>query len=122
MSLNESTEMYLESIYILLLSKSDVRSIDVAEYMNYSKPSVSRAVGILKEQGYIDVDGNGYISLTSEGKIAGDKIFERHTILTEILKDLGVEEQSAVDNACRIEHVITDEAFNAIKEHYKKIN
>lgn len=121
MSLNASTEMYLEAIYVLKQTKGTVRSIDVAEYLNFSKASVSRAVGILKTDKYISVDIDGYINLTEKGQQSGAKIFERHTILTEVLKALGVDEKTAVDNACRIEHVITDEAFNAIKNHYEKL-
>lgn len=119
-SLNASTEMYLESIYVLSKSKASVRSIDIAEYLDFSKASVSRAVGILKNDGYISVDGEGYITLTKSGQEYGSKIFERHTVLTEILKDLGVSESVAVENACRIEHVIDDEVFEVIKKNYNK--
>ena len=115
MSLKESGEMYLESIFVLCKSKAQVRSIDVAEYMNYSKPSVSRGIGILKNQNYITVDKDGFIALTEMGKIKANKIFERHDILTKVLKILGVSEQVAADDACRIEHVISDETFDAIK-------
>ena len=118
MPLKESGEMYLESIYVLCKSKSSVRSIDIAEFMNYSKPSVSRGVGILKENGYIVVDKNGYITLTEEGTSLAQKIYERHTILTKILISLGVDEKTAEDDACRIEHVISDKSFNAVKEYY----
>lgn len=118
MPLKESGEMYLESIYVLCNSKSSVRSIDIAEFMNYSKPSVSRGVGILKENGYIVVDKNGYISLTEQGTSLAKKIYERHTILTKILISLGVDEKTAEDDACRIEHVISDKSFNAVKEYY----
>lgn len=118
MSLKESGEMYLESIFILCKSKAQVRSIDVAEYMNYSKPSVSRGMGILKNQNYITVDKDGFITLTEMGEIKANKIFERHDILTKVLKILGVSEQVAADDACRIEHVISDDTFNAIKKFY----
>lgn len=121
MSLNASTEMYLEAIYVLHRTKGTVRSIDIAEYLDFSKASVSRAVGILKRDGYIFVDTDGYISFTSNGEIASQKIYERHTVLTEVLKALGVDEKVAVENACRIEHVITDEAFGAIKDHFEKM-
>lgn len=121
MSLNASTEMYLEAIYVLLNTKGNVRSIDVAEYLKFSKASVSRAVGILKNDGYILVDDAGYITLTNKGQKSGNKIFERHTILTEVLKAIGVDETVASENACRIEHVITDEAFDAIKKYYETI-
>lgn len=120
MILKESGEMYLESIYILCSSKSDVRSIDVAEFMNYSKPSVSRGVGLLKKQGYILVDKDGYISLTKEGTATAQKIFERHTVLTQVLMALGVDEQTASEDACRIEHVISDKSFAAMKKHLEE--
>lgn len=121
MPLKESGEMYLESIYVLYKSQKSVRSIDIAEYMNFSKPSVSRGVGILKKQEYITVDKYGYISLTKKGIEAAESIFERHTLLTAIFKAIGVDEQTATDDACRIEHVISDTTFNAIKEFYKKM-
>lgn len=119
MSIKESGEMYLESIYVLCKSKSSVRSIDIAEHMNYTKPSVSRAVGLLKKEGYILVDNDGYITLTDSGTQLTEKIFERHTILTKMLMGLGVDEETAADDACRIEHVISDKSFLAIKEHIK---
>jgi len=115
--LKESGEMYLESIYVLCSSKNMVRSIDVAEYMNYSKPSVSRAVGLLKKQGYILVDKDGYISLTEDGITAAKDIFERHTVLTKILISLGVDEATASEDACRMEHVISKATFDAMKKH-----
>lgn len=121
MILKESGEMYLESIYILLKEKNSVRSIDVAEHMNYSKPSVSRAMKILKGQEYITIDKDGYILLTPSGKNAAEKVFERHQVLTDVLKALGVEPKVASDNACRIEHVITDDAFEAIKQYYQNM-
>lgn len=119
--MKESGEMYLESIYILCKSKNSVRSIDIAEHMNFSKPSVSRGVGILKKQEYITVDKDGYISLTKIGEEAAERIFERHTVLTAIFKAIGVDEKIAAEDACRIEHVISDDTFNAIKEFYRKI-
>lgn len=119
MSIKESGEMYLESIYVLCKSKSSVRSIDIAEHMNYTKPSVSRAVGLLKKEGYILVDNDGYITLTDSGTQLAEKIFERHTTLTKMLMGLGVDEETAADDACRIEHVISDKSFLAIKEHIK---
>ncbi len=115
MPLKESGEMYLESIYVLCQKSDSVRSIDVAEYMNFSKPSVSRAVGLLKEKGYITVDKEGYISLTQEGNTLAHNIFERHTIITRVLLALGVNEDIAADDACRIEHVISPESFEAMK-------
>ena len=118
MSIKESGEMYLESIYVLCKSKSSVRSIDIAEYMNYTKPSVSRAVGLLKKEGYILVDNDGYITLTDSGTQLAEKIFERHTILTKMLMGLGVDVETAADDACRIEHVISDKSFDVVKKHY----
>ena len=116
MALQESGEMYLESI-LLLSKKGEVRSIDVSEYMGYSKPSVSRAVGLLKSGGYLTVEENGYLRLTELGRARAEKVYERHTILTQALKLLGVSEAAAAEDACRIEHVISDETFDAIKEH-----
>lgn len=121
MSLKESGEMYLESIYVLCKSGKSVRSIDVAEYMNFSKPSVSRGVGILKKQEYITVDKDGYIALTQMGKEAAERIFERHTLLTDLFEALGVDKQTAADDACRIEHVISEDTFHAIKRYYEKM-
>ncbi len=116
MHLKESGEMYLETIYMLCRTQPAVRSIDVAAHMNYSKPSVSRGVGILKQSGYITVDKDGFITLTAEGGALAQKIFERHTILTDILKKLGVEEETAAEDACRIEHVISEQSFAALKK------
>lgn len=120
MQLMESGEMYLETIHILLKNKGMVRSLDIAEYMGFSKPSVSRAVGILKKGEYIIVDRYGYITLTDLGRSVAEKIYERHTILTEVLVSLGVSEESASEDACKIEHVISDESFDAIKKHIRK--
>lgn len=120
MSIKESGEMYLESIYVLSKSKSFVRSIDIAERMNYSKPSVSRAVGLLKKEGYILIDKDGYITLTDSGIELAKKIFERHTVLTKMLMGLGVDEETAADDACRIEHIISDKSFFAIKDHIER--
>lgn len=119
--MKESGEMYLESIYILCKTSKTVRSIDVAEYMNYSKPSVSRGVGLLKNDGYINVDGDGYITLTDAGKKKAKSIFDRHTILTKMLISLGVDKVTADEDACRMEHVISDKSFNAMKNYVKKI-
>lgn len=116
--MKESGEMYLESIYVLCSEKASVRSIDVAEHMNYSKPSVSRAVGLLKKDGYIEVDKDGYITLTDLGKNMANKIFERHTLLTKMLLSLGVDKETASKDACRMEHVISEETFNAMKKHF----
>lgn len=117
MHLQESGEMYLETIYILTKKNHDVRSLDVAEYMNFSKPSVSRAVGLLKQGGYITVDSDGYLHLTDLGKEIAAKIYERHTLLTEFLMRLGVDQETASADACKIEHDISDKSFEAIKRH-----
>ncbi len=119
MSLQESGEMYLESI-LVLSKKGPVRSIDIVEYMNYSKPSVSRAVGILKDGGYITVDKNGYIELTEVGMETALKIYQRHELVTEFLVMLGVDEQTASEDACKIEHHLSDASFEAIKKHIDK--
>ncbi|PWM40707.1 MAG: DtxR family transcriptional regulator [Clostridiales bacterium] len=121
MALQESGEMYLETILILLQKSSAVRSIDIVEYMGYSKPSVSRAMGLLREGGYILMDENGYITLTKEGREVAETIYERHTLLTEFLIRLGVEQKTAAEDACKMEHVISAETFGAIKKHAMKI-
>ena len=115
MHLLESGEMYLETIYILSNENRSVRSIDICEYMGYSKPSVGRAVGLLKNGGYITVDPEGYIKLTDEGESIAVKIYERHTILTDLLVRIGVSRETAAADACKIEHDISDESFEAIK-------
>ncbi|MBQ7116201.1 MAG: metal-dependent transcriptional regulator [Clostridia bacterium] len=120
MHLQESGEMYLETVYILTQKSDSVRSIDICEYMGYSKPSVSRAIGLLKNGGYITVDGKGYITLTEEGRAIALKMFERHTMLTNFLVGLGVDEKTASEDACKIEHHISEESFNAIKNHTLK--
>ena len=117
MHLQESGEMYLETVYILSNKSESIRSIDICEYMGYSKPSVSRAVGLLKNGGYVTVDEKGYITLTSEGKSVAEKMFERHTILTDFLVRLGVDKDIASEDACKIEHHISEESFEAIKKH-----
>lgn len=116
--MQESGEMYLETILVLSKKRENVRSIDICDYMGYSKPSVSRAVGLLKKAGHITVDGNGYITLTACGKDIAETIYERHTILTRSLTALGVDEEVAARDACKIEHVLSDETFAVIKEHY----
>jgi len=118
--LQESGEMYLETILVLSKEQTTVRSLDVADYMGFSKPSVSRAVGLLKSGGYITVDSNGYITLTDEGRYIAEKIYERHTVITDVLVQLGVSEEVALEDACKMEHVISDESFEAIKRHMKK--
>ena len=121
MHLQESGEMYLETILILSRKSQFVRSIDISEYMNFSKPSVSRAIGLLKEGGYITVDGSGYISLTDAGEEIAGKIYERHNVLTEFLKEIGVGDETAAADACKIEHDICDETFEALKKHMKAL-
>ena len=117
MALQESGEMYLESIYVLSQKKSCVRAIDVGEHLGYSKPSVSRAMGILKKGDYISVAPDGCITLTETGRAVAETMFARHTLLTEFLIKLGVDEQVAADDACKIEHVISPSSFEAIKKH-----
>lgn len=117
MSLQESGEMYLETILILSQRLSGVRSIDVGEEMGYSKPSVSRAVGILKNGGYISVDRDGYITLTDEGRYVAERTYERHRVLTDFFMSIGVGREAASEDACKIEHVISDETFSALKRH-----
>ena len=118
MTVRESGEMYLEAILVLAKKSGYVRSIDVSEYLGYSKPSVSRAMGILREGGYILMEKDGAITLTDSGKKLAETIYERHTVLSELLIRLGVDEKTATDDACRIEHVISDESFQAIKQYY----
>ncbi len=120
MALLESGEMYLESIYVLSQKSSSVRAIDVGEYMGYSKPSVSRAIGILKKNGFAVTDKDGYIRLTEEGAKRAKKIYERHTILASLFQKLGVSEKTAVEDACRVEHYLSEETFDAIKAHLEK--
>ncbi|MBR0385544.1 MAG: metal-dependent transcriptional regulator [Erysipelotrichaceae bacterium] len=115
MKLQESGEMYLETILILSQKKPVVRSIDISDEMNYSKPSVSRAIKLLRENRYINVDKNGFITLTKSGREMAEKIYERHVVLTKILTDLGVNPEIASEDACRIEHVISEETFEIIK-------
>jgi len=117
MALHESAEMYLETIYSLSQQQSSVRSIDVAESMGYSKPSVSRAVGLLKQGGYLLMDKDGFLTLTESGVAVAQKIFERHNVLSRMLMALGVSQKAAAEDACKIEHVISDETFEAIKSH-----
>ena len=117
MRIHESGEMYLETIHILLQKNGAVRSVDISEHMGYSKPSVSRAVGLLKNGGYILVDKDGYITLTESGIQVARKIYERHTLLSNLLMWLGVSEKTAAEDACRLEHAISDESFEAIKRY-----
>ncbi|MBR6391550.1 MAG: metal-dependent transcriptional regulator [Lachnospiraceae bacterium] len=120
MALLESGEMYLESIYVLSQKSNAVRGIDVGDYLGYSKPSVSRALGLLKEEGLVRRDDDGFIKLTEAGEIMAKRIYERHTVLTQLLLDLGVDEKTASEDACRVEHYISDTTFDAIKAHMKK--
>ena len=117
MSVHESGEMYLEAILALTKEKGFVRSIDVSEYLGYSKPSVSRAMGILRNGEYIVMEKDGSITLTDSGREIAEKILERHTVLTRLLTMLGVSEETAAADACKIEHAISDETFSAIKRH-----
>ena len=121
MALQESGEMYLEAIYVLSLKKGFVRSVDVSEYRNYSKPSVSRAIGILKDGGYVLMDKNGGLTLTEAGRAVAEKIYDRHTTLTKFLTLLGVDHEIAQEDACRIEHCISDESFFAVKNHTMRL-
>ena len=120
MQLQESGEMYLESILRLSEKLPVVRSIDISEYMGYSKPSVSRALGLLKQGGYVVGDENGFLSLTDLGQDVAMKIFERHTILSDVLVTIGVPHDIATEDACKIEHVISDESFEALKRFWKE--
>ena len=121
MHLQESGEMYLETIYILLRRRPSVRSVDIGEYMGFSKPSVSRAVGLLKSGGYLTADKDGYLSLTEEGLEIAGKIYERHTIITSFLCSLGVDSETASHDACKMEHDISENTFLAIKRHMENI-
>ncbi len=120
MIIQESGEMYLETIFVLSQKSQYVRSIDIADHMNYSKPSVSRAVNNLKNEGYISIDDNGYISLNDTGLAIATKIYERHTFLTDVLISLGVDNKTASQDACKIEHDISDTSFEAIKKAFSK--
>ena len=120
MHLQESGEMYLETILVLTSQSPHVRAIDVGEYMGYSKPSVSRAMGILRKENYITVQKNGGLVLTEKGRTLAETIYERHTILSSMLVRLGVSPETAGADACRMEHVISKESFSAIKEHVEK--
>lgn len=115
--LQESGEMYLETIYLLSKQKAAVRSVDVAEEMGYSKPSVSRAVGLLKNGGFLTVDESGYLKLTEIGVTVAERTYERHRVLTDFFVNLGVDPRIASEDACKIEHVISNETFDAIKAH-----
>ena len=120
MKIQESAENYLESILILKQRKGQVRSIDIVNELEFSKPSVSVAMKNLRENGYIQMDPEEFISLTEKGQDIADKIYERHTLFTEWLMSLGVDQKTAVEDACRIEHVISEKSFHAIKQHAEK--
>ena len=122
MHLLESGEMYLESILQLTQKQGHVRSVDVSEHMGYSKPSVSRAVGLLKNGGYILVDNEGLITLTDTGLEIAQKIYERHTVLTQVLLQMGVSPETAAADACKLEHAISDESFQAIKKFAQSLS
>ena len=117
MNLQESGEMYLESILVLSKKKDRVRSIDVVEYMGFSKPSVSRAIGLLRGGGYVNMDADGYLTLTEVGLEVASKIYERHSLLSSFLVSLGVSEKTADADACKLEHHVSDESFAAIKKY-----
>ena len=119
MNLQESGEMYLETILILCEEKTHVRAIDICDHMGFSKPSVSRAVGLLKSGGYIIVDKDGHITLTDVGREVAEKIYKRHKALTDFLVKIGVSPKTASEDACKIEHHISDETFSAISEYIK---
>ncbi len=118
MALHESGQMYLEAIFVLSQKGERIRAIDIGAYLGYTKPSVSRALGILKKEAYISVDGEGYITLSDTGRQMAEQMYERHTILTKALMALGVDEENATEDACRIEHVISDASFAAVKRHF----
>ncbi len=120
MHLAESGEMYLETIYVLSKEKTAVHSVDVSEHMGYSKPSVSRAIGLLKSGGYVEMAEDGALTLTPAGREVAEKIFERHTVLTALLVRLGVDVDTAAEDACKMEHDISDTSLAAIKSFVEK--
>lgn len=117
MALQESGEMYLEAIYVLSQKSNEVRAIDVGDYLGYSKPSVSRALGVLRDQDLVRKDEDGFIRLTKDGAAHAKNIYERHTVLTQLLMKFGVDEETASEDACRVEHYISEKTFQAIKAH-----
>lgn len=121
MHLQESGEMYLETIYVLSKTGKPVRAVDVGEHMGFSKPSVSRAIGLLKQGGYVVTDETGYLRLTETGRVAAEKTYERHTILTELFVRLGVDPTTASEDACKVEHDLSDETFRAIKTYVESL-
>jgi len=120
LKIQESAEMYLETILVLSKKNAYVRSIDIATELNYKKPSISVAMKNLRENGYIVMDENGFISLTESGRIIAETMYERHTLITNWLVRLGVDKDTATEDACRIEHVISQESFDAIKKYVKE--
>ena len=120
MTIRESGEMYLETVYILSQKSPTVRGVDVGAYMGYSKPSVSRAIGILKKDGLVSTDEQGSIRLTEAGEAKAKIIYERHELLSRLLMNIGVDEKTATEDACRIEHYISETTFEAIKKHFQK--
>ncbi|MBR0413566.1 MAG: metal-dependent transcriptional regulator [Clostridia bacterium] len=120
MDSRESAEMYLETIYILSQKSDAVRKIDVSRYMGYAKPSVTRAIGLLEKRGLVNVDDSGILKLSKEGEQQAKRIYERHTVLTKMFMNLGVDEETATEDACRIEHYISETTFDAIKKHMAK--
>lgn len=121
MKIQESAEMYLETILVLMQRNHSVRSIDIACELDYKKPSVSVAMKNLRENGYINVDSDGHITLTEKGKVIAETMYERHTIISDWLTRLGVDEATAIEDACRMEHVISKSSFDAIKRHLKSM-
>jgi Mn-dependent DtxR family transcriptional regulator len=122
MHLQESGEMYLETIYTLTRERASVRSIDVCEHMGFSKPSVSRAIGLLKSGGFVQVDAKGYLTLTAQGEEVAKRTFDRHRLLKEVFVRLGVDEAVADADACKIEHHISDQTMEALKKHLDELN
>lgn len=120
MAMRESGEMYLETLYVLSQKSSDVRSIDVGVSMGVSKPSVSRAIGLLKRSGLVENNAQGFLKLTDKGETVAKRIYERHLLLSRLFINLGVDEETATQDACRIEHYLSETTFNAIKNHIKK--
>lgn len=120
MPLHESGEMYLETLYILNQEKNDVRAIDLASHMGYSRPSVSRAVGILKNDGYLQVDKDNTLSLTEKGEEVAKRVYDRHITLRSILESIGVSKDTANDDACKMEHILSDETYEKLKKFHKK--
>ena len=120
--IQESGEMYLENILVLKNKQGQVRAIDIVHHTGYSKPSISRALGLLKNDGMVTVDHNGYIDLTEEGREIATKVYERHRILCQLFESIGVSPETASEDACKIEHVISDETFDKLKEYAAKMN